>query len=110
MKLPTYQKRIEALSECKTMIELMNKVQPIINDIIHEDKMLYSIHKIWTYYGTWKVTFIPNKYRFGEQLSEKLMKHKLTTHDEDKQFTIDDFEDVIRECIEEYAYDYWNEN
>ena len=110
MKSLTYQQRIEALSNCKTFIELMDKVQPIIDDILHEDEMLYSINKRWRTYGTWEVQLWTNEYRFGKQLSELLMKHKLTTHDEDKIFTIDDFSDVIRECVEEYAYDYWNEN
>lgn len=106
----TYQQRIEALSECKTTFELLDKVQPIINDIMHEDEMLYSINRCWVYYGTWQAQLWTNEYRFGKQLSELLIKKKIITHDEDKQFTIDDFEDVIRECVEEYAYDYWSNN
>lgn len=96
---------IEQSSHANTMVELMNNIQPIINDVMATDNRLLSVDKQWINYGTWKVTVWANDYHFGKELTQYLKKISIITHDEDKKFTIKDLETEIREMCETYAYD-----
>lgn len=105
MKTYTYEERIKVIAETSANFnELMERTNSIIEEILKEDDSLFDAGKRWVYYGTWKVTLFVNEYRFGSELAEKLRKISVITHDEEKEFTIKDLEEEIREIVEEYAY------
>lgn len=45
-----------------------------------------------------------NKYQFGNDLAEELNNIAVITHDEDKEYTLADLEEEIRDCVENFAY------
>ena len=102
----TYEERlVEAGLDSKTRVELTDKVNTIVADILNTDSRLWSINRKISGYGTWRVSLWLNEYHFGQELSERLMSRYFITHDEDKQFTLADFNDIIDEVCQEYAYD-----
>lgn len=106
METKSYQYRIEeAAKEAKTRKELVEKVDAIVAEIVNEDPRLYGIGRKIAGYGTWHMTLWLNEYRFGEGLKGKLEQHYLVTNDEDKEFTLADFEEIINDTCQEYAYD-----
>lgn len=105
MKAQTYQERIEVMAEkAETMVSLLNNVQPIVDEIMNEDSRLWATTKRMTGYGTWRVTLFVNKYQFGNDLAEELNNIAVITHDEDKEYTLVDLEEEIRDCVESFAY------
>lgn len=103
-----YEQRLKSIAEqSQNFNDLMNNIEPVIYEIINEDDRLLSVNKNWCYYGTWKVSIFANEYTFGEELSKVLEKISIITHDEDKDFTIADLADEIREAVEEHIYLNW---
>lgn len=103
--MKTYQERIEVMAEkAETMVQLLNDVQSIVDEIMNEDSRLWSTSKRMTGYGTWRVTLSVNKYQFGNDLAEELNNIAVITHDEDKEYTLADLEEEIRDCVESFAY------
>ena len=114
MKTYTMEERIKNLLKTNangSWKDLYTQVDSIIYDEIFDglDTTLYSISKSWVNYGTWKVTLWVNSYWFGEKVAEMLNSIAITTHDEDKVFTISDFADEITEKITDWAYEYWGD-
>lgn len=114
METYTMQQRIENLLKTNANAnwnELYSKVDAIIYEEIFDglDSTLYSVTKRWKNYGTWQVTLWVNSYWFGEKVAEILNEIKITTHDEDKKFTIEDFADEITERITDWAFEYWGD-
>lgn len=110
----TMQQRIENLLQSNADAnwnELYSKVEAIIYEEIFEnlDATLYSINKFWKNYGTWRAELWVNSYWFGEKVAEILNGIAITTHDEDKEFTLEDFSDEITEAITDWAYEYWGD-
>lgn len=105
MRTQTYQERIEKIAEnAETMVQLLNDVQPIVDEIMNEDSRLWSTSKRMTGYGTWRVTLFVNKYQFGNDLANELNNIAVITHDEDKEYALADLEEEIRDCVESFAY------
>lgn len=103
--MKTYQERIEVMAEkAETMVQLLNDVQSIVDEIMNEDSRLWATTKRMTGYGTWRVTLFVNKYQFGNDLAEELNNIAVITHDEDKEYTLTDLEEEIRDCVESFAY------
>lgn len=103
--MKTYQERIEVMAEkAETMVQLLNNVQSIVDEIMNEDSRLWATTKRMTGYGTWRVTLFVNKYQFGNDLAEELNNIAVITHDEDKEYTLVDLEEEIRDCVESFAY------
>lgn len=70
------QQLIEQSGKANTMVELMNNIQPIINDVMATDNRLLSVDKQWINHGTWKGTVWANEYHFGKELTQYLKKNK----------------------------------
>lgn len=103
-----YEQRLKSIAEqSQNYNDLMKSISPIINEIINEDERVLSVNKRWCNYGTWKVTIFANEYTFGAELSKVLKTIQIITHDEDKDFTIADLADEIRETVEEHIYQNW---
>ena len=102
----TYQYRLEqAAKDAETRIELMNEVDCIVEDILKEDERLWGIGRKIAGYGTWHMTLWVNEYQFGHDLAGRLNYKYIVTHDEDKKFTLDDFEEIINDVCQEFAYE-----
>lgn len=93
---------LEKAQKCKTQGELFAVSEELVEEIMNTDERLYSFNRKWVYYGTWEIRLWTNEYHFGKELTEKLNNCCITTHDEDKEFTIEDF----REQIDTFASDY----
>lgn len=78
------------------------------DDIMKADERLYSISRSKDGYGTWKFTIWFNEYHFDgfANLAEWC---EITTHDEDKVCTIEDFEDELKEMFDSYIFNIYNE-
>lgn len=104
MTLFTYQHRLEeAAKEAENKSQLMHKVNCVIFDMLQEDECLWGIGRQIAGFGTWRMTLWVNEYAFGHDLAERLNNHYIVTHDEDKVFTLYDFEDIISDVCWEYA-------
>lgn len=102
----TYQYRLEqAAQDAESKEELLDKVDCIVYDILQEEYRLWGIGRKYAGYGTWHMTLWVNEYRFGRDLAGMLNRLYIITHDEDKVFTLYDFEDVIFDTCWEFAYD-----
>lgn len=114
METYTMQQRIEDLLRTNANAnwnELYSKVDSIIYEEIFDglDGTLYSVTKTWKNYGTWNVNLWVNSYWFGKKVAEILNGINIITHDEDKEFTIEDFADEITERITDWAFEYWGD-
>lgn len=89
------------------MNEKLSLVDEIVNEIINTDPMLVSVDKSWVNYGTWRVRLWTNCYHFGKELSDKLKKCTIITHDEDKKFTPEDLREEIDSAVYDFA-DNWD--
>lgn len=81
--------------------EIIEEVNAFVNEVLDTDESLLSVVKIWINHGTWKSRGFANLFRFGEELSEilkKVLSSKIT-HDEEKQFEVEDFKDEIIDAI-----------
>lgn len=104
----TYEIRLKEIAEnAQNYNDLMNNIEPVIYEIINEDKKVLSVYKRFAGYGTWNVYLHSNQYTFGEEINNILNKIYIVTHDEDKEFTILDFAEEIRERIAGYVYLTW---
>lgn len=86
--------------------ELHNKVSDLVDEILKVENSFLEVDKQWVSYGTWKSKPFVNEYYFGKELAElieKSLKGKIT-HDEEKQFTIEEFRERLEDNIYEYLY------
>lgn len=84
--------------------ELYDEVADFVDKILITDKNLLQVEKKWESNGTWKSEGWAYQYHFGEIL-KKLIEKATTgriTHDEEKEFSIEEF----REDLENEIYDY----
>lgn len=104
MKTKTVQETLLRLyKNAQTMSERIDICDAIAADIINTDPALVSADKEWCSRGTWRVSLWLNVHYFGKELTEYLKKRVyLITHDEDREFTVED----LREHIEDYAYEF----
>lgn len=91
----------------ETQNQLYEVISEIIEEIMETDERLYSVEKEMSGYGTWKVKLWLNEYHFGNELKRRIEKKYLITHDPDREYTIEDFEDRIDDVISEFAYEIW---
>lgn len=104
----TYQDRIISIAKnCKNNIEFYQKLDLILDEILNEDVQLISTKKVWVYYSTWRVTLNVNEYRFGNEFAKKLSKLYFITHDEEKEYSVMDFKEMIDDCLSEYAEQFY---
>lgn len=79
------------------------------DEVMDTDECLYAINKTHaSSYSTWNVELWLNEYHFGRKLAEALAS-RITTHDEDKEFTLSDFKDVLSEKFDEFIYNLYDE-
>ena len=81
--------------------ELHDKVSDLVDEILKVEDRFVEVDKQWTGYGTWKSNPFVNEYYFGEKLAElikKSLKGRIT-HDEEKEFTIEEFRENRRSNI-----------
>ena len=106
--METFEQRLKGVAQnAQNRMELMDKVHEVVNDIMQVDGHLYSIDKSWAGYGTWRVTFWCNEYRFGDELTKQLKKLSLTTQDEERTFSIEDFRERIEDVMQEMALEWF---
>lgn len=108
------QNRIETdiqMNDYKNKKDLFNAVDRIIYEEIFDnlDDRLYSFNKRLASRGTWKITLCVNDYHFGSEIAERLNNLSIITHDEDKEGSLEDFEEAIYDEIQDWADDYWND-
>lgn len=112
MRITTIQERLH--DECikaNSINELMSITSHLTSEIVETDNIFLLVNKHWCGYGTWKTSAFANEYHFGRELAEAI-KEALSghiTHDEEKVFTLADFQDEIAEAVFELANDYFNE-
>lgn len=102
-------KDIEGLNTLKGFESRLDK---FFDEIMGTDDGLYSIYRRHeSSYCTWRINLELNEYHFGSKLAEALLitpsrtKTSIITHDEDKEFTLEDFEEILRESYDEFIYD-----
>lgn len=102
----------EQAKKCSTKNELIQVVDNITREVINTDNAFWGIDKSRSGYGTWKVKidFI-NEYHYGRKLAESLLNETgyIITHDEEREFTMEDFKDNIEEAVYDLADWYWND-
>lgn len=84
--------------DCETYNDCRNKAIYFGERIRKTDPAFWGIEKRLAGYGTYRACInFANEYHFGRRLAESLKKDtgSIITHDEDKQFTLNDFEDKI---------------
>lgn len=102
----TYQYRIEEAAEkAATRTELVNMVNDIVEEITNEDPRMWGIGRKIAGYGTWHMTLWVNEYRFGTDLAASLNTKYISTHDEEKEFTLADFREIIDDVCQEMAHE-----
>ena len=81
------------------VLELADKYTDLI---INTDARMLGVHKRISGYGTWKARIdFANEYHFGQKIKELLTIDlpSIITHDEDKEFTVEDWEEDIQEKL-----------
>lgn len=119
MRVTTIPKQIKERIECMVKIKneksltdyetfLSRFTDLFDDDIMKADKRLYSISRSKVGYGTWEFTIWFNDHHFG-WFADVAERCQITTHDEDEECTIDDFEDELRESFNSYIFNIYNE-
>ena len=104
--MKTVEERLIAIAETsKNVNECISRASEVADEVLKTEWGLFSAEKSWVSYGTWKVTLFANKYHFGKELAEELKKISVITHDEDKEFSVEDLSDEIHETIENFCYE-----
>lgn len=86
------------------MLELAGKYADLI---LESDSAFYGIERRLVAYGTWqaKINFA-NEYYLGEGIAHLLTRiPSIITHDEDKEFTLEDFSEDIEEELVNFISD-----
>lgn len=86
-----FERLLEGIEE-KESPEIEKEVQKVLHAVLDSDSSLISVSKSRVGYGTWESVGFANEFHFGEQLANLLVKalSGTITHDEDKEFTIED--------------------
>lgn len=106
MNLYNYQTRLErAAAVAATTSELQNEVYCIVDDILDTDAHLWGIGREFAGYGTWRMRLWVNEYGFGRDLAKELNNHYIVTHDEDREYTLYDFQEIITDVCWQFALD-----
>lgn len=85
------------------------KVSEFVDFLINQqDTHLLDVSKSWKGRGTWQSVCFANKYHYGEELENVLNKaiNGRITHDEEKDFTLEEFRQRINDEIFEIIYHY----
>ena len=98
------EKLIAAGKSANTQNELLQKVSTISSEALELPESLFEAGKKMSGYGTWKMKLWCNKSMFGSELAEELEKHYIITHDEEKEPTPKDFEDLIDDVFWQFAF------
>lgn len=86
------------------ILELASKYA---NLILASDSAFYGIERTLAGYGTWQARInFANEYHYGEGIAH-LLTHvsSIITHDEDKEFTLEDFAEDIEEELVKFISD-----
>ena len=81
------------------VLELADKYTDLI---INTDARMWGVNKRLSGYGTWKARIdFANEYHFGQKIKELLTidLSSIITHNEDKEFTVKDWEEDIQEKL-----------
>lgn len=108
MKRTTMQEElINKVKADMTYNEALQLADEMTDNIINDDKAFYSIDKRFAGYGTWKANIsMANEYHFGDDIANILTScGGVITHDEDKEFTLEDFREEILDRLTQYIYD-----
>lgn len=95
---------IRKVSSNMSMYELASKYA---NLILESDSAFYGIERRLVGYGTWQARInFANEYHYGEGIAH-LLTHvsSIITHDEDKEFTLEDFAEDIEEELVNFISD-----
>lgn len=102
MTYETIQDEMKAAAvEAETNKDYMKIANEFAIKVIDSDPVFWGIEKRWVSYGTWKARInFANEYHYGNKVAEALTGIRgITTHDEDKVFTLEDFADEIEEAL-----------
>ena len=82
------------------------KAHELAEMIVNDDANMISVSKKLITYGYWRSYGHANRYYFGDELAEVIERalNSSRTHDENKEYSVSDFEQVIAELIIEKAY------
>lgn len=109
--METYQERIEsAARKALSQNGLYASISATIGDLENDTYALEVRRRLASGYCRWKITLEPNEYIIGNELAKRLKECNLYTHDEDREFAVDDFKEQIENACMLYAYDYWCEH
>lgn len=86
--------------------KVSEKAHELAEMIVNDEANMISVGKKRFTYGCWRSYGHANRYYFGEELAELIEKalHSSITHEEDTEYSVPDFEQVIAELIIEKAY------
>ena len=94
----------------KSWNSINKAIEKFADEIISSDNCFWELRKRWKSYGTWKIEPFFNEYHFGEDVAELLRDVcKTTTHDEDKEYELKDFEEEIYEELYWWAKNYYDD-
>lgn len=93
----------QAGREWRYLLEV--KTSELTETIIHTDSRLISVDRGYRPYGTWEFRFFCNEYHFGQDFSSKLESISKTTHNEDLEQEISDFENEIKDVVYDFLYE-----
>ena len=102
MNTKNYQERIAALNTLAKN-EKYNAIDSIVAEMLDENERVWSINRRWQSYGTWKVSLWVNEYTWGHELADMINRRcYFITHDEDKEFELAEFEEMLTDICTEY--------
>ena len=107
-----YQERIEsAARKALSQNSLYASISTIIDEL-ENDAYAWDVRRhLASGYCQWRISLEPNEYIIGNELATQLKKEcYLYTHDEDREFFVNDFNEQIENACILYAYNFWCEH
>ncbi len=103
---------LKAKSEELKTGELISEIDKFVDELVkNQNEDLLTIQKSWKSHGTWKSSVFVNEFEYGQELKSIIEQsvNGTITHDEEKEFKLDDFKENISDniycLIDELKYD-----
>lgn len=111
LECANYEREVKNIAETsKTMIELLDRTSKLIGAMFVDNNLTWDFDKFQVSRGFWKGQIRIGSTMsniLGENLSTLLQTLYKLTNEENKKFEFEDFKDVIRDVILDYAVDLW---
>lgn len=108
MIYPSYETRLkEAAAKAANLSELTDYVNDIVADMLNENEIVWSIDYKWSGYCSWRVSLWLNRACFGSEFALLVGRKYFITHDEDKEYVLEDFAEILDDVAQEYAYTFF---